>query len=377
MNLLFITSGSCLNRGWNTGIENRAWRLAEKGYGVDIISGGFTPTQHNYSIPKRVTYHFTDKKEHNPFNFVDIFKKIVQYKQINFTIGWIHNISPIANLTNNNKIKFVANPGAMPPRSLFLSLVKLVTKQEISLKDSLLLFKEVSEAPKNIYKIISVSYAVQEACIKRYTLPPDKCNVIYTGIDTSFYSYRGIKNISNPPKILYVGRIAPGKGITDLINSLQYIKTPLSITLCGIGESRYIEFLQKKLNSFPIKHILDYQGSQPQTKLINYYHQCDIFTFLSHSEGLGKALLEAMGCGCPVVCSDINTFKEIVTHKNNGLLASTGSPKGIAEAINMYLKDPSLRQRCGRSARSTVEQYFSKNIETSMWSEFLNDAHQK
>ncbi|MGM0520093.1 MAG: glycosyltransferase [Campylobacterota bacterium] len=47
--------------------------------------------------------------------------------------------------------------------------------------------------------------------------------------------------------------------------------------------------------------------------LLKEYNNCD---FPSHSEGMPKALLEAMSCGCPVICSDISPHKE---DAHNGL----------------------------------------------------------
>ena len=56
--ILFLIRGSMLNRGMNTGLENLAFALAERGHSITIFSGGNKPEKELYKISNRINYIF-------------------------------------------------------------------------------------------------------------------------------------------------------------------------------------------------------------------------------------------------------------------------------------------------------------------------------
>jgi alpha-1,3-rhamnosyl/mannosyltransferase len=46
-------------------------------------------------------------------------------------------------------------------------------------------------------------------------------------------------------------------------------------------------------------------------ELVTYYQQATVFVFPSLYEGFGLPVLEAMGCGCPVICSNASSLPEV------------------------------------------------------------------
>jgi len=83
-----------------------------------------------------------------------------------------------------------------------------------------------------------------------------------------------------------------------------------------------------------------------------------VFVYITHSEGLGSAVLMAMSAGVPVVASNTGGLPEIVSHRENGLLVD-GSPQAIAAAIRELLDNPALARRLGDAARRTVAARFT------------------
>ncbi len=79
----------------------------------------------------------------------------------------------------------------------------------------------------------------------------------------------------------------------------------------------------------------------------------------SLTEGLAKAALEALGCGVPVVASDVGGLREIIEHDVNGLLVPPAAPARLADAIVTVLEDPALRARLTAGGRRVLETKFS------------------
>ena len=83
-----------------------------------------------------------------------------------------------------------------------------------------------------------------------------------------------------------------------------------------------------------------------------------IFVYVTHSEGLGSAVLMAMAAGVPVIASNAGGLSEIVEHERTGLLVEN-TPAAIAQAIRRLKQDPSWAGSLARNARLRVEQKFS------------------
>ena len=83
-----------------------------------------------------------------------------------------------------------------------------------------------------------------------------------------------------------------------------------------------------------------------------------LFLYITHSEGLGSAVLLAMAAGVPVIASNVGGLPEIVEHGRTGLLTEN-SPEAIAAAIRRLMADRAFAQSMAAQARCTVHQKFS------------------
>jgi len=371
MNCLFVLKGSALNRGMNTGSENLAWGLAENGLTIHILCGGNEPAVHGYKIAENVHYHFTGKSGDNPIAYIPAFHEIVQAHKINAVIGWISLIAPLAAEAKDYDISFIASQGQMPPRSVVLSFIKRALLKRMGIVEALKALASIYSFPRKVKGVVSNSLTVQSASISAYRLNKDKCHVIHRGIDTSIFQFKKKRYQTDRFNVTFAGRVHEPKGLDDLVSALAFVPYPVTVTLCGNGEPVYIAAILEKLRSFNLGHDLIYAGPQSPSELLRYFHDCDIFAFPSHSEGMPKALLEAMCCGCPVVCSDILPHKEVVQDGKNGLMVPVKSPKDLANAIIRYIENPTLRELCGRNARQTIEDRFSKQRELDSWLQLL------
>lgn len=88
--------------------------------------------------------------------------------------------------------------------------------------------------------------------------------------------------------------------------------------------------------------------------------QAHIICLPSYREGLPKVLLEAAACGRPLIATDVPGCREIVRHRQNGLLVPVRDAVCLADAIERLLGDADLRRVMGQQGRRMVESEFSE-----------------
>lgn len=82
----------------------------------------------------------------------------------------------------------------------------------------------------------------------------------------------------------------------------------------------------------------------------------DLFVFPSLFEGLGGAVIEAMGLGLPVVASDIPVLREVLGEA--GTFARPGDPDALADQLDQLLRNPARANRLSNVGAERFEQRF-------------------
>jgi glycosyltransferase involved in cell wall biosynthesis len=82
----------------------------------------------------------------------------------------------------------------------------------------------------------------------------------------------------------------------------------------------------------------------------------------TYGEGVPNALLEAAGCGRPIVATDIPGCREVVRDGETGLLVPPYDVARLAEAIGALAGDPARRQAMGQAGRALVEREFAEPV---------------
>lgn len=153
----------------------------------------------------------------------------------------------------------------------------------------------------------------------------------------------------------------------DVADALLLLQDPVDWVICGKDQG-YLSGIQSRLNKSGSNHRVIYLGPLTQEALVLQLQWSDVFVFPSWDEGLGKSLLEAMGCGLPVIVSDIEAFRGLVNDGQNGTVVTVRSPPSIAAALSAYLQMGDLRVSHGHNARHTIETSFTREKELDAWS---------
>ena len=96
-----------------------------------------------------------------------------------------------------------------------------------------------------------------------------------------------------------------------------------------------------------------------QTNTVEWLSAMDVYMMSSVFEGLPIALLEAMSCGLPVVCTNAGGTGEVMRDGVDGALVPVDEPMKMVDQIAALIEDPTLRQRMGVASRKRVEEAFS------------------
>ena len=88
----------------------------------------------------------------------------------------------------------------------------------------------------------------------------------------------------------------------------------------------------------------------------------DIVVLPSYREGLPKTLIEAAGCGLPLITTDVPGCREVVSDGVDGLLCPVRESAPLARAIARLQDDPALARRLGQAARRKAMALFDEKI---------------
>lgn len=168
-------------------------------------------------------------------------------------------------------------------------------------------------------KIIAVSEFVRkefEEYFPRYT---DKFIVSYESVDKNqFYREEmnpSIRTLYHLPEkyALCVATLSPHKNLEIVLKAVSVLKnanTEVNVVIVGNKErsSKYLESLTKH---YGIEKQISFIGFVPNSNLRSLYSNAAVFIMPSLYEGFGLPVLEAMACGCPVVCSNVASLPEV------------------------------------------------------------------
>lgn len=186
---------------------------------------------------------------------------------------------------------------------------------------------------------------------------------IPNGVETDRFT--PIQRPENPKvKILFIGRLIPRKGFQRVIKALPKVRelarVPFEIEVVGTGAHQgALDSLAQELG---VSEMIKYVGMVPYDQLEKSYQYADIFILTSLSEGMPSVILEAMGCGLPVIASNVGGNNEIVHEGENGFLINGDNLHTLAEKIALLINDTQLRKMMGAQSREYALQYDWKNI---------------
>lgn len=189
---------------------------------------------------------------------------------------------------------------------------------------------------------------------------PGKVQVIHNGVSLKNL---GGKHSDVLPKrrefiVGTVGRLEKVKGYTFLLGAAEKVmkvRNDVVFHIIGDGplKDELIEQAKLQENSDKIRFL----GFRDD--VLDLTASMDILVLPSLHEGIPYALLEAMACSKPVICTNVGGMKEVISHGIDGLLIPPEDPLALSQAILDLLDAPDYAADLGRNARKKIEAQFS------------------
>ncbi|MCF7762195.1 MAG: glycosyltransferase family 4 protein [Verrucomicrobia bacterium] len=154
--------------------------------------------------------------------------------------------------------------------------------------------------------------------------------------------------------LLFLSRIEVAKGVFELLDVYRILKdrNP-AYTLTVAGDGPALESLKDRVGELGLRDV-SFPGYLQGQEKFNCYRQGSIFCFLSYTEGMPNAVLEAMALGLPLVSSDAGGLRDILVKGRTGFVVrmqADAPPKAkfdpvqVADLIDRLARDRDLYQR--------------------------------
>jgi glycosyltransferase involved in cell wall biosynthesis len=235
--------------------------------------------------------------------------------------------------------------------------------------------------------VLGCSKFIAEGVRRRFPSLAQRCSHIYNGVDIKLFA-RPLGVQPKPKQILYVGRLAPEKGVHVLLDAFHIVLAQHpDAHLVLIGPDRvlpreallptcndphvleidsyfqpgaYAKLLRAKVSELPSGSVSFFNEGMIFSELVSHYHSAAVFAFPPvWNDPSPLTTYEAAACGLPIVSTRSGGIPEIVEHGRTGLLVERSNAQALADAILRLLSNPDQREAMAQAAFERASTMFS------------------
>jgi glycosyltransferase involved in cell wall biosynthesis len=187
---------------------------------------------------------------------------------------------------------------------------------------------------------------------------PGSVVVAPNGVDHDSYHARGRRPVGSagPLEAVFVGRLIENKGPYVALEALAGARARgLDVRLTVLGDGPLRGRLEAHATTLGIRASVTWHGHV--TDVPSHLRRADVLLRPSFTEGLPLAVLEAMACGLPVICSTVPGNTEVVRHDRNGLHTPPGSARAVAHGLVALAHDRARLRALAAAAVTTAAAY--------------------
>ncbi|MCD4830010.1 MAG: glycosyltransferase [Candidatus Cloacimonetes bacterium] len=228
-------------------------------------------------------------------------------------------------------------------------------------------------------RIVCISHEIEKVMLA-CGVDTSKLRVIHSGVDLSRFE-NCLADYSYLPVELrdctVVGTVAALVGHKDYPTLLEAAEICLranpKLVFVALGDGPDAKDIHALAANEPLKSRFLFMGYQKNVG--SFMKTFRIFTIASKKEGLGTAIIDAMGLGLPIVATNAGGIPELIRHEHSGLLVEKKAPQKLAAAIIELVNNPARAERLGATALEEAPKFSMQKMVDSnaaLYSELLN-----
>ena len=191
-----------------------------------------------------------------------------------------------------------------------------------------------------------VSSAMRDEAV-RVGLRPPRITVLPMGVDmrSRFVPDPTVQRVND--ELLFVGRLVPKKGLVHLLDAMPAVlaqRPGVTLIIAGFGPEEAA--LKSQASRLDIDANVKFLGAMAQSNLPELYRHASLFVapFIrddsGNQEGLPVVLMEAIGCGCPVLVGEVAGIEDLLGDARADVCVKPGDSQALAIAIVGILDHP-------------------------------------
>ena len=211
--------------------------------------------------------------------------------------------------------------------------------------------------------VTCVTEPLRQQVIDRLGLSPTSVHLLWMGVDTRRFRPvdRPIRPPGEPLRLLTVARLNVNKGHRFALRALrQLLDQGIKARYTIVGDGPEQAAIEQEIRSLGLAEAVELVGTRSEAEVLKLLQSSDalLLTSVGMGEAAPVAVMEAMACGLPVICSVIGGTRDMIRHGHDGFLVRQEAVDEISTGIRQLSEDPALAARMGQAARARAERHF-------------------
>lgn len=212
-------------------------------------------------------------------------------------------------------------------------------------------------------RLIATTEPIRDAVRETGQVPAARLRLIRTGVQVDERS-EPILATGRRPVVGTVGPLEAGKGLHHFLKAIPHILAAgPGPTHPGEGPEFLIAGAGPE--EFALRTLARELGVASRVTFFSNLHDfreslaaIDLFVLPSERPGMGVTMLEAMGTGIPVICTEIGRAGNEIRDGHTGLLIPPANSEAIAAKVVALLRDPLQARRIGQAGQRLVRERY-------------------
>jgi glycosyltransferase involved in cell wall biosynthesis len=220
--------------------------------------------------------------------------------------------------------------------------------------------------------VVAVSSSVRDH-LRSMGISQDRIRVVLNGVDHRRFQPSTPRVDHNTMQAILVGRLIANKGSLDALEGISMARQRgADVRLLVLGDGPLSEKVKSRSEMSDLKGAVELVGTV--TNVEDYLRRVDVLLRPSWTEGLPLAIIEALACGTPVICTDVPGNTDLIEDGVNGLVFPVRDTQALSDQLLKMSNDHSLQRALSAGALSSSRSYTWEKCADGHYRAFVDAA---